>query len=350
MPPLLHLRIPMRVIPFLFFYFLIGFSLSAQEFRGIDFRISPDFSPGFPDGHLITIDLYLKSPDSVQMDSISIASSGWEKVHKTAHLFFEDDVQLLRFNGQITISIGIISCFTEEYLLEEIINYHNGSQTPIRFFSEFLFSSSYNEDPYFNALQTDAYFEDGVFYFDASGVDPNGQNLGYYLETLFFPDTSTENYQLPVGTDTIRLDPLTGALVWDRPTVPGKYLIVIEYAQSFAAVPPAWAGTSTRYMVIDVKPEDIVLSNEEQTCKQEIKVFPNPAISGLSIHIESKAGNNPTKLSITNLIGQNIYSETLPVTANKIKKEIKTTSWTPGIYLLSLQSGDEVWTEKVVVY
>jgi hypothetical protein len=258
---------------------------------------------------------------------------------------------VLRFYGKITLSIGLTWCFSEEFILEGLNNYFDGEQTSIYFYSRFDYISSYNEDPSFIALQTEAYFEDGVFYFDASGVDPNGQNLGYYLETLFFPDTSTENYQLPLGTDTIRLDPLTGALVWDRPTIPGKYLIVIEYAQSFAAVPPAWAGTSTRYMVIEVKPEDIVSSDEEKYFEDEIKIYPNPAREKINIEVAFQEANwNEYSLSITNIIGQPLYNETRPPTSNKIERELKISGWLPGIYLLTFRTGDEIRTEKIVVY
>lgn len=72
-----------------------------------------------------------------------------------------------------------------------------------------------------------------------------------------------------------------------------------------------------------------------------IKVYPNPTSNELTIEIEGNTNN--TEFEILNSIGQVIFTGTLVE-----KSVVQTTSFTPGIYLVKLKSGDTFEFKKVL--
>ncbi len=82
-----------------------------------------------------------------------------------------------------------------------------------------------------------------------------------------------------------------------------------------------------------------------------IEVYPNPAASVLNISISTKMGVAiPAQLTVRNLLGQSCYLENITLGNTGTGLEIDVSAWPPGLYLLTLASGGQHWTEKIVVH
>ena len=82
-----------------------------------------------------------------------------------------------------------------------------------------------------------------------------------------------------------------------------------------------------------------------------LQVHPNPAASVLNISISTKTGAvNLAQLTVRNLLGQSCYFEHFTLGNTEINREIDVSAWPPGLYLLTLESGGQHWTEKVIIH
>lgn len=204
-----------------------------------------------------------------------------------------------------------------------------------------------NSPPAFDNFQTNYWFDNGTFLFNSGAGDPDGDTLFYGFKN--YDNNPYYEYAFPDATDSFHCNPLNGIITWDKPTEPGKYLVGIEVFEYHPS--GIYLGRGGRDMIIEITEADIVSSDKEKLRKNEIKICPNPTNSILNISIElHPVANRINNLSIYNLFGQLLHTETLAPLINTFKKDIDVSDWTPGVYLLSIQAGDEFWTEKVVVY
>jgi len=81
-------------------------------------------------------------------------------------------------------------------------------------------------------------------------------------------------------------------------------------------------------------------SNDEQ-----LLIYPNPASNQLTI-ISNQLSIGTVR--VTNIVGQVVYSFTLPA-ANKYSKQIDVSTLPAGLYFVSVISGNEITTGKIVV-
>ncbi|HEX2919856.1 MAG TPA: gliding motility-associated C-terminal domain-containing protein [Bacteroidales bacterium] len=68
-----------------------------------------------------------------------------------------------------------------------------------------------------------------VFIHNPAAYDPDGDSLSYALTVCTREDGKPiENYTLPPATNSIRVNPVTGDLVWDTPADTGKFNVAME--------------------------------------------------------------------------------------------------------------------------
>jgi len=68
-----------------------------------------------------------------------------------------------------------------------------------------------------------------VFIHNPGAFDPDGDSLAYKLTVCTREDgKNIENYTLPPATHSLRVDSITGDLIWDTPADTGKYNVAIE--------------------------------------------------------------------------------------------------------------------------
>lgn len=95
----------------------------------------------------------------------------------------------------------------------------------------------------------------------------------------------------------------------------------------------------TKKLITNTGFEDLVTLND-------INVFPNPASDNISIKINMSIDES-AKAQVIDMLGQVVYSAKLNNTDNLLK--ISTRTWNSGLYFVSIQSGDQIITKKVLV-
>jgi hypothetical protein len=78
-----------------------------------------------------------------------------------------------------------------------------------------------------------------------------------------------------------------------------------------------------------------------------IKTFPNPAKDYLKIVVESKQETNVV-LSITNILGQTLYTNNAQVTSQK-EIIINTTNWLSGVYFIKYTIENYSKSIKIII-
>ena len=76
-----------------------------------------------------------------------------------------------------------------------------------------------------------------------------------------------------------------------------------------------------------------------------IKVFPNPTSGDVTIQLKDATGFNHRRISLLNLMGQQVYTSTMPGKSHRID----VSEFTSGIYFLNVTGDNGKLTEKIVI-
>ena len=117
------------------------------------------------------------------------------------------------------------------------------------------------------------------------------------------------------------------------PTIPGVYTYETIYNGT----------TCTKTFKVNC----IALGVEKNTNEPVLDIYPNPAQNTISVSINDLS-NEPTNLTIKNLLGQVVYNDKLPVNNNHLAKEIDLKNLSCGVYLISLESNHTRIIKKFV--
>jgi Secretion system C-terminal sorting domain/Ig-like domain CHU_C associated len=93
---------------------------------------------------------------------------------------------------------------------------------------------------------------------------------------------------------------------------------------------------------------DVCTGIEEIKHLQKAKIFPNPNNGAFTISIEN-AMFKGLNVSISNVIGETVFSATYVNTTISFKKEITLNSLTKGIYYIRLETEEDVKIEKLII-
>ena len=80
--------------------------------------------------------------------------------------------------------------------------------------------------------------------------------------------------------------------------------------------------------------------------ENDINLFPNPATSEVTI---SGTSGNDVNISIINAIGETIISKNITSMTGEINETIELTSMPAGIYFVTIESGEKIKVEKLIV-
>lgn len=80
----------------------------------------------------------------------------------------------------------------------------------------------------------------------------------------------------------------------------------------------------------------------------DLSIYPNPATNKLSIEFSSTESSQAT-LTIANLLGQVVYSETMELVNGFNKKELNVSSLNDGFYLVNIKSNQGTTTRKLII-
>jgi hypothetical protein len=82
-----------------------------------------------------------------------------------------------------------------------------------------------------------------------------------------------------------------------------------------------------------------------QTGNPKFGVFPNPANNVVNLDL-SAFENQSVSIKILNMVGQEVYAEKMVTSSNN--KTINTQSWAEGVYLISIEVGQQRYTQKLI--
>lgn len=77
-----------------------------------------------------------------------------------------------------------------------------------------------------------------------------------------------------------------------------------------------------------------------------VKLFPNPANNFITIELENILNNEPVEVKIIDLMGRCVYQ---PVNITASSLHINTSSFTSGVYIVSIIKGRELFNKKLVI-
>lgn len=83
------------------------------------------------------------------------------------------------------------------------------------------------------------------------------------------------------------------------------------------------------------------------TNNQELYIYPNPVIDQLNISFSSK-GNSKAKLSIFNISGKEIFTESIAVSAGVNKYTLDVNQLIEGIHILQLETSKQKWFGRII--
>jgi PKD repeat protein len=137
-------------------------------------------------------------------------------------------------------------------------------------------------------------------------------------------------------------------------SVSGNYNICLSVTVSCASTSSSCSTYSIFRSTADIlnvnviAPESILEGLNENAPALLGSVFPNPASTVLNVQASNIAAPAVT-IRITNLLGETIYSVNPHVTDNSINEKLDIQNVPTGLYLLHLEAGNSVHTQKVLI-
>jgi hypothetical protein len=161
------------------------------------------------------------------------------------------------------------------------------------------------------------------------------KSIGYYILELDDNSsfTSPLSYVLPNTSATYNL-----ATTLQHNTPYFWRMRVITLVDS-----SAWSNTFT---FTTITPAGI---DNSQLNKNTVSIYPNPSLNGkINIQIES-SNDQEVSISLLNMVGQEVYNQTLGVKTGDNVFTLDLSSKDNGIYFLKLQNGDNTLTRKIIL-
>jgi len=80
-----------------------------------------------------------------------------------------------------------------------------------------------------------------------------------------------------------------------------------------------------------------------------VEVFPNPITNDLNVVIENELLENDIIFTISNLFGRTVHQEQMNFPNKEIEHQLNVSTYPEGVYLLTMQSGNQIVTKKFVI-
>jgi PKD repeat protein len=91
---------------------------------------------------------------------------------------------------------------------------------------------------------------------------------------------------------------------------------------------------------------NLVTTGITQVTKNELKLYPNPATSMVTLQLTGLAANTPIEVALYNVLGQAVIQE--QARYNGQHYELNLQDLNPGVYIVKLQAGGKVYTKNFV--
>ncbi|GAA4353235.1 hypothetical protein GCM10023185_13690 [Hymenobacter saemangeumensis] len=108
------------------------------------------------------------------------------------------------------------------------------------------------------------------------------------------------------------------------------------------------AGTSTTRFSLVFRGASVTAAQSAMLAGK-VSVYPNPAAGRFAVLLPPVAGQQHVQATLLNALGQVVASRTIALTAAGASSEFDTQALAAGVYVLRLQAGADVLTQRVVV-
>jgi uncharacterized repeat protein (TIGR01451 family) len=160
-------------------------------------------------------------------------------------------------------------------------------------------------------------------------VSINGNNLTVRFNNIMLPDSTTD-YEGSMGYFQYRIKPL--------PNLPlGSQIENTAYIYFDYNAPIITNTTQNNFQTV------VSIINKNEIVNQ-LKVFPNPANELLNINLQN---NNIENCTITNALGQMVYSSANEINANH-KIQLNISHLSAGVYFVKVSAGDGSYNAKFI--
>ena len=79
-----------------------------------------------------------------------------------------------------------------------------------------------------------------------------------------------------------------------------------------------------------------------------LRLWPNPAPDYFLISFNEAGNKEDILIHVTDVIGNVLYKKQI-LNTDVLNTEVFCNSWQPGLYLVTLQKGDQSYSEKIVI-
>ena len=160
-------------------------------------------------------------------------------------------------------------------------------------------------------------------------VSINGNNLTVRFNNIMLPDSTTD-YEGSMGYFQYRIKPL--------PNLPlGSQIENTAYIYFDYNAPIITNTTQNNFQTV------VSIINKNEIVNQ-LKVFPNPANEMLNINLQN---NNIENCTITNALGQMVYSSANEINANH-KIQLNISNLNAGVYFVKVRAGNGSYNAKFI--
>lgn len=95
--------------------------------------------------------------------------------------------------------------------------------------------------------------------------------------------------------------------------------------------------------------ENCVSVNYIQFVERTLQVFPNPTNDFVNVRFELEGFSHDMELTVTDMLGRNVYSESVSNFEGQYSRQIDLKEQAGGIYVLALKMGDRVTHRKIIL-
>lgn len=151
-----------------------------------------------------------------------------------------------------------------------------------------------------------------IYYHNPGAFDPDGDSLSYSLITCAgYDGEPIPGYSMPNASNSITIDPVTGDLIWDCPTMAGEYNIAILITE--------WRnGKVISKMVRDMQISIAACNNEPP----EIFVEDTCVLAGTSLDLLVKVKDETSTMATLSATGEPFYVKDSPAKFKTIKDSV----------------------------
>ena len=190
----------------------------------------------------------------------------------------------------------------------------------------------------------------------------------YYLAVYLYEDNihAYQNGSAAGGSNAIHNHVLripANPGIWGKKIPAGPYTATSEFSDNFIinmqtgwdinemhVFTVIWKKTGSTYEVVNAnKVGTFPTSVASIENVANLRVYPNPAGSFIHVAADLRTANTPTSVTITNMIGQNVYSNTFTPSSTDFDQTINTSDLINGVYFVNVTIDNKTTTQRVLI-